>query len=237
MLIEVEMNWRNLDWLENARNLLIWLANVKNSSPALLAIRRSHREVIRTFDEMAETGITELGHDMAREFGKRIPVELDIQILHSFIPRCRQTAESIAEGFRDIGGTVKRVKSFGLLIGPRVIDLELWNRVGDDGVGVASFVNDWADGLFPQEGIEPFGEFKNRLLKGTIGIPRGTEPGLLHTCVTHDLFLVIAKSTYLRLRVTDEDRPPFLGGFGLVTEAEQVLFYEKGAARKVVIGF
>ncbi len=236
-MTEVDKNWRSLDWLKNARNLLSWLASIKSNSPLLLAIRHSHREAIRTFDEMAETGITELGHEMAREFGKRIPIELDIQILHSFIPRCRQTAESIAEGFRDVGGTVKRVKSFDLLIGPRVIDLELWNRVGDDGVGVASFVNDWTDGLFPEGGIEPFGEFEKRLVKGTIGTLRGTEPGLLYVYVTHDLFLVIAKTTYLRLRVTDDDRPPYLGGFGLLTDSEQIVFYEKGVATEVTVSF
>ncbi|MHA2378209.1 MAG: histidine phosphatase family protein [Candidatus Thorarchaeota archaeon] len=223
-----EEKWQKQDWLSDARELISWLNSRTLANPILLAVRHSHRKPVRTLDEMAKRRITDLGHEMAREFGRRLPVDRRVLILHSHIPRCRETAEDFANGIRDAGGKMRQLEDLALLVGPRVHDVEIWSNVGVDGVGVAKFVNDWADGFFDESRIERFESFEKRLMEGTIGTLIAAQQGDLYIYVTHDVFLLGGRRTYLNRAVVDADRPPYLGGWGLSRESGGIRLFERG---------
>lgn len=226
--------WDTQDWLVDARNLTAWSNSIAEKGPLMLLVRHSHRVAIRSLNEMSQTGITSLGEAMAGEFGRRLPTSRSVRIFHSPIPRCKQTAEEIAEGIRQNGGNVQSVKPLFLLLGPIVTDTQLWEKVGDDGVGVASFVTSWGRGELG-DGIEPFEEFTNRVTNGTVDILRASEPGLMHILVTHDLFLMGARKTFMKEEARDDQRPPYLGGFGLSLIKNQVFVFDARTAENMKV--
>ena len=223
-----EENWHRQKWLSDARRLIIWVNSRPLAHPILLAVRHSHREPVKTLDEMVDRRITELGHEMSKEFGRRLPIGRRVIIRHSRIQRCRETAEDLADGIREMGGKIRQLEELGILIGPRVQDAEIWNNVGVDGIEVAKFVNDYADGRFDENRIERFEIYRERLIEGTFGTLNAAQPGDLYVYVTHDAFLLMAKRAYVGRAVVDADRPPYLGGWSLSREAEGIRLFEGG---------
>ncbi len=221
--------WDSQDWLADARNLINWSNSIESQAPLLILVRHSHRVAIRTLQEMSETGITSLGEAMAIEFGRRLPTGRHVEIHHSFIPRCEQTAQRIAEGIKHSGGKVRCVQPFDLLLGPIVSDMEIWEKVGDDGTGVARFVASWERGEFG-DGIEPFMDFSKRLTIGTLEKLKAAKPSSLYIYVTHDLFLMGARKTILKEEAHIDQRPPYLGGFALSMVQKQTVLFEARTA-------
>ncbi|MFW9888219.1 MAG: histidine phosphatase family protein [Candidatus Thorarchaeota archaeon] len=224
-MITNEEEWYSQEWLADARNLIDWSHSIIADLPLMILVRHSHRETIRTLREMSETGITPLGECMAREFGRRLNAGRITEIHHSFVPRCEQTANEIANGVRQIGGAVQFVKPFDLLVGPKVTDMNLWAKIGEDGIGVHTFVMSWERGQLG-DGIEPFVEFSERLKTGIFEWFRTAGRNSLHICVTHDLFLMTARKSFLREEAHQSQRPPYLGGYALAMKEEKTIFYE-----------
>jgi len=230
-----EEKWQKQEWLTDARQLTSWANSQNLAHPILLAVRHSHRESVRTLDEMVDRRITDLGHEMAREFGRRLPVERRVVIRHSEIRRCRETAEDFADGIREMGGKIRQLEGLGMLVGPRVQDAEIWSNVGVDGIDVAKFVNDYADGHYDESRIERFESYGKRVIEGTIGTLIAAQPGDLYIYVTHDAFLLMAKRAYLGRAVVDADRPPYLGGWSLSRGSEGLRLFERGVTREIQV--
>jgi len=223
-----EEKWLRQEWLSDARGLTSWANYQPLAHPILLAVRHSHREPVKTLDEMVDRRITELGHEMGKEFGRRLPIGRRVIIRHSRIRRCRETAEDLADGIHEMGGKIRQLEELGILVGPRVHDAEIWSNVGVDGIEVAKFVNDYADGRFDESRIESFEIYRERLIEGTIGALNTAQPGDLYVYVTHDAFLLMAKRAYLGRAVVDADRPPYLGGWSLSRTPEGICLFEGG---------
>ncbi len=230
-----EKKWQKQDWLSDARQLTIWANSQPLAHPILLAIRHSHRKPVKTLDEMVDKRVTDLGHEMGREFGRRLPIDRRIIIRHSRIRRCRETAEDLADGIREMGGKISQLEEYGILVGPHVQDTEIWNNVGIDGIEVAKFVNDYAAGRFDESRIERFEVYRIRLLDGTIGTLNAAQQGDLYVYVTHDAFLLMARRAYLGQEVMDLDRAPYLGGWGLARESGSLQLFERGVTRAIEI--
>ena len=224
----VEQEWDSQDWLDSAKELIRWSHSVSTEHPFMLVVRHSHREVIASYDDMVGRGLTALGHRMAREFGRRLPVGRRIQIFHSYVPRCSETAEDIAEGVRDSGGQVDLVQASDLLVGPRVIDPQLWQKIGKDGIWVIQFVEDWRRGAFTDKQIEPPEQFKKRVVRELIWRLKSAPTDSMHVHVTHDLFLVAARRILKTASVFSNYRPPYLGGFGVVLRPDRTIVFEAG---------
>lgn len=230
-----EEKWQKQQWLSDARQLTRWASSQPLTHPILLAVRHSHRESVRTLDEMVDRRITDLGHEMGREFGRRLPVDRRVVIRHSEIRRCRETAEDFADGIREMGGKIRQLEPLGILVGPRVQDAEIWSNVGVDGIEVAKFVNDYADGRYDESRIERFESYRKRVIEDTIGTLIAAQPGDLYIYVTHDAFLLTAKRAYLSRAVVDADSPPYLGGWGLSRESGGLQLFERGVTRKIEV--
>lgn len=200
------------------------MKTVPESQPMMFLVRHSHRETLQNHDEMVSGGLTELGKQMSFELGKRIPRKSKMYIFTSFVPRCFETAEAIGEGFTHRGGEVIDIDPLPSLVGPQVIEREVWKNLHPDGRNVTDFVNTWVDGGFGKR-VEPFEEYRSRLMDDTVNRLIQQSGNIVHIHVTHDLAMMSAKRILLNRPLKREDREPYLGGIGLtVSEAGAFLF-------------
>jgi broad specificity phosphatase PhoE len=217
-----EQSWNSLDWVYSAKKILEWMITVPQDQPVMLLIRHSHRETLQNHDEMVSGGLTELGKRMSFELGTRIPREGKMHIYTSFIPRCFETAEAIGEGFTQKGGEVIDIDPLPPLVGPQVIEEEVWKNLHPDGRNVTDFVNIWVDGGFGER-MELFDEYRERLIEATVKRLVSLKENIMHVHVTHDLAMMCIKRILLKRTLVPEDREPYLGGLGFTVSGSETI--------------
>lgn len=219
--------WDTEEWTYSAKQLIDWASTIDSKQPLMLMVRHSHRELLRTYEDTMGAGLTELGKRVSVEMGKKIPTTRKAHIFLSVVPRCYETAEAISEGFSEEGGEIIDMDPLPTLIGPEYSDRTVWSNLHPNGENVTEFVNKWADGEF--EGIEPFDEFKVRLIDDTVKRFLSLRDNQMHIHVTHDLALMCTKRILLDRALTRDDREPFLGGIGLNMENGVPLLFVAGS--------
>jgi broad specificity phosphatase PhoE len=222
-----EPTWENQDWIQRAREIVAWMETIRQNQPLMFLVRHSHRETLQDHDEMVSGGLTELGKKMAVELGKRIPRVRKMHIYTSFVPRCFETAEAIAEGYTQHGGEVVDIDALPSLVGPQILDREVWKNLNPNGDNITDFVNTWADGHFGER-MEPFADYMNRLMDDTIERLLSVDDGIIHVHVTHDLALMSAKRKLFKRALSAHDREPYLGGIGLTFSDSQKILFAQG---------
>jgi len=222
-----EQTWDNQDWVYSAKKILEWMATIPEEQSLMFLVRHSHRETLQNHDEMVSGGLTNLGKRMSFELGKRIPRKRKMYIYTSFVPRCFETAEAIAEGFAQCGGEVIDIDPLPSLVGPQVIEEEVWRNLHPDGRNVTDFVNTWVDGGFGEK-MELFENYQDRLIGDTVKRLISFKENIMHVHVTHDLAMMSAKRILLKKPLVPEDREPYLGGLGVTNTNSQLLLNVKG---------
>ncbi len=221
----VMTEWETEEWIHSAKQLIEWTSTIDSEQPLMLMVRHSHRDILRNHEDIINVGLTDLGKRISVEMGKRIPTTRKAHIFLSVVPRCYQTAEAISEGFSEEGGEIIDMDPLPTLIGPEYTDRAVWSNLHPNGENVTEFVNKWADGEF--KGIEPFAEFKVRLIDDTVKRFRSLRENQMHIHVTHDLALMCTKRILLNRALTREDRVPYLGGLGItLTKSVAQLFVD-----------
>ncbi len=208
------LDWKQIDWLHSGRRLVEWTNKTNPSDSAMLIIRHSHRKVINDIDEMVSGGLTDLGKKTSREMGSRLPTDRPYSVYTSFVPRCFQTAEAICEGITDNDGEVIDIDPLPSLVGPQVVDREVWNNLHPNGENVTDFVNNWAKNMFGEK-MEPFEEYIPRLLNDIFGRLKETAEPQIHLHITHDLAMMCLKRTIYEEPLEIGHREPYLGGLGI----------------------
>ncbi|MFW9811583.1 MAG: histidine phosphatase family protein [Candidatus Thorarchaeota archaeon] len=212
--MDIKKSWDTEDWITNVRNILDWASNISSNSSLMLILRHSHRETLRNHQDMASAGITELGRQVAVEVGKRIRPGRPMDIYTSFIPRCHETAEGIADGYSENGGEVIDISPLPTLVAPQILDHDVWNDLHPNGENVTDYVNRWVDGEFENR-IEPFEDYRVRFMADTIERLISAKEPIIFIHITHDLALLSAKRMLLERALKFEDREPYLGGLGV----------------------
>ena len=219
-----QTDWGSEEWLESARRLIEWVNSTHADHSVMLLIRHSHREKIVDIEEMVGTGLTELGKNMSLEMGLRFPTDRKAQFWCSFVSRCYETAEAMAAGFTQQGGEVIDMDALPTLVGPHVIDKEVWSELHPDGKNVTDFVNRWVEGGF-RDRIEPFDSYQRRLMDDTVKKLISLEEPTIHIHITHDLAMMAVKRMIFGRPLVKEDREPYLGGLGVIIKDSSVLFF------------
>ncbi|MFW9913718.1 MAG: histidine phosphatase family protein [Candidatus Thorarchaeota archaeon] len=204
-------DWLEYDWLESARNIVDWVSERPPNERIMIFLRHSHRNEIPDHSVQFSTGLTEIGKQMSYEMGKRLPVNRPIRIFFSFVPRCYETAEALANGLRVNGADIVEFEAIPILVMPEFDDEAVWENLQPDGKNVTQFVNRWADGEFG-EMIESFKSYRGRLLEATIEKLRNENKSVMHIHVTHDLALMSIKRILLQRTIGNLDREPYQGG-------------------------
>ena len=222
-----ENTWENQEWIYSAKKIIEWMATVPQDQPLMFLVRHSHRETLKDYDAMTYGGLTELGKNMSFELGKRIPRKGKMHIYTSFVPRAAETAESIAEGFTQQGGEVIDIDPLPSLASPQVNEVEFWMNLHPDGGNITDLVNNWVNGNYGEQ-IEPFDDYRNRLLGDTVKRLISQEENIMHVHTTHDFALMSAKRMLLDRPLVTQDREPYLGGLCVTVSDSEVLLYVDG---------
>ncbi|MFW9963536.1 MAG: histidine phosphatase family protein [Candidatus Sifarchaeia archaeon] len=227
--------WDTEEWLNSAKQILKWISSIEPEQPVMLLVRHSHRETLQNHEEMVSGGLTDIGKKMSFEMGKRIPRKGKMHIFTSFVPRCFETAEGIAEGFTEKGGEVIDIDPLPALVGPQVIDRDVWSNLHPDGKNVIDFVNGWVDGRFGER-MEPFNDYQDRLMANTVERVIKERKKIIYVHVTHDLAMMCAKRIILKRPLLEKDREPFLGGLGLTLTKSGALIFVGGKELPISTG-
>ena len=216
--------WSSYEWLSEARNLVRWVNTLKHAS--LILIRHSERLVNLSPSETLKAELTQVGHQMAKEFGRRLPTNKPITILHSPNIRTTQTAERISEGVVDAGGSIIRQEKLDILWGPESDYSKFASLLTE--FGFSEVYSRWINGLIPNEVFEPIDHFFERFLPHTLGRLSKAESNALEIHVTHDLVIDIAQRKFLGINTEyNYFDIPFLGGLGFVKTEGAVQGYHR----------
>ncbi|MFW9835125.1 MAG: histidine phosphatase family protein [Candidatus Thorarchaeota archaeon] len=229
-----ENTWENLEWVYSAKKVLDWMTTIPENQPVMFLVRHSHRETLQNHDEMVSGGLTELGKRMSFELGRRIPRKGRMHIFTSFVPRCFETAEAIGEGFRHRGGEATDIDPLPTLVGPQIIEEDVWKNLHPDGRNVTDFVNTWVDGGFGER-MEQFADYRSRLMDDTVKRLSHEQGNVVHIHVTHDLAMMSAKRILLKRPLESRDREPYLGGLGVTKNNDELFLYVAGETLPITL--
>lgn len=227
-------SWTSLEWLSDARSLLEWTAHL-GTQPTTLLVRHSERIVDLSPSDTLKAELTPAGHEMAIEFGRRLPKGKKVTLLHSPNIRTTQTAERMAEGIADSGGTVSSVVSMDVLWGPESDYFQFASLLKKH--GFPEIYRRWINGEIPPSVFEPIDQFVERFASCTITRLENAEPNTIEVIVTHDLVIDIAQRKFLAIS-TDADSfdIPFLGGVGFTKTDDKIIGRYNGSNYSLATG-
>ena len=218
--MKIEESWMGLDWLSDARSLLEWMTLLGNKS-AIMLVRHSERLVNLNPSDTLKAELTPTGHEMAIEFGRRLPRRRKITLLHSPNIRTTQTAERIAEGVANAGGTLSEISYVDILWGPESDYLQFSALLEEH--GFPEVYRRWIKGKIPQDVFEPIDQFVKRFTPYTIDRLENMEPNSIDVLITHDLVIDIAQRKFLNIDTdTEWFDVPFLSGLGF-TKTDDII--------------
>ena len=194
-------------------------------------VRHSERAEDTDVPTTIRSELTDLGHKIAVEFGRRIPKKWRINIYHSPHVRTTQTAERISEGLKEQGGELGEIERLNVLLGGRG-DIEHIITLAYE-VGFHEFYTKWTQKEIPSDTLESIDDYLERLTQTIVTRYSKAQPNDLHLYVTHDIVVAAARMTYLDLTVDDGIDIPFFGGLGISMIEGKLVGFNKGKQVKV----
>jgi broad specificity phosphatase PhoE len=220
-----EYEWNGVEWLDEARALLGWLDSL-DSGPVLMMIRHSERLEDIDVPTTIRVDLTESGHDIATEFGRRIPKKWRTTIFHSPHIRTTQTADRISEGFQESGGHLIDNEVLNVLLGGRG-DIEKIVTLAH-GIGFDEFYWQWKRNKIPTETIEPIDDYLERLTQKITDVFSRAKTNDLQIYVAHDIVIAASRAIYLDLSIDEGLHVPFLGGYCIARSDGELIGFKGG---------
>ncbi len=189
-------------------------------------VRHSERSEDIDVPTTIRAELTDFGHRIAHEFGRRLPSLRRITIYHSPHVRTTQTAKEIARGFQENEGVLLELQEVNVLLGGRG-DIERIVTLAYE-TGFDEFYRQWTRNEIPTETIEPIDDYLVRLTQhvNTSFSNAGKED--LHIHVTHDIVIAASRGIYLDLSVDVGLAVPFLGGYGISRNKGKIVGFNNG---------
>lgn len=185
-----------------------------------LLIRHARRERIEeaTAESAFKAALTPAGHEQARVFGAGLPTSRPTFIHYSPVPRCKDTADRIAEGFASAGGEATVVGPRQLL-GATFVKDERQVIATFASLGLRGFMRAWYRGELPRSMVEDPRLAAEELLDGLT--PRKDDSGpILEINVSHDVVIVALLGIACDVESLDFPWPGFLDGTILETTSQ-----------------
>jgi broad specificity phosphatase PhoE len=200
---------------------------------AALLVRHAERGPVHDLRTHEQVLLTARGHIHARAAGASLAAPLAsspapvMRLLHSPVPRCRETAEGIAAGAADVGVGTEVAGVRAVLGTPFVRDPEaVWAMVARQG---PSFMRAWFDGALSPSVLEP----KESAAWAQIGAAQAelvASDAPLVVLVTHDWNLALVREALLQVRYEDA-WPGYLDGVLLIADGDG--WWLESAGRRV----
>lgn len=201
------------------------LQNHVPQTPFGLLIRHADRPPIVNWEEAFDVLISEEGHERARELGRELAAYGKVQLFHSPIQRCQETAKAICEGVVQAGGQSQVVDSLYNLGGPYLLDipkgLKRAKELGKD------FIRAWFNGEFPTDVLLPRAETARLQAKTLLDSLKLIKDGIA-VYVSHDWNLLSIREEFLKVTHEDMGWMTFMDGFVCHLENETFHLHHRG---------
>jgi hypothetical protein len=192
---------------------------------ALFLLRHAERGPVTDIGTHASVLLTERGLLDARLLGGLIGRRFGpAAVWHSPVPRCRQTAEALAEG---AGAAVAGPLAW--LGGDFIGGEPAWINAQFAASGHDGFLRLWFDGAYPPARIAPLSEAAGYEMRQAIGhLDASTVP--LSIGVTHDWNLLLLRERYLGLRHEEVGLPSYLDSVAVLRRGALTTLWSLGCS-------
>ncbi len=196
-----------------------------------LIIRHGEREHIVKTARALEALLTEKGKQEAVELGKRLAQSDSIIIHHSPVERCRQTAEKIAEGIIEHGGSARVAGHLMELGGPYIAGS--WSDIVAeiDRRGFNGFVRAWFNGELPTRLIAPLED--SAKLQASILRSQLERGDASYVNVSHDWNVMCLREYYFGIRHEAAGTPAYLDGLIALSSSNGTILHYNGTERVI----
>ena len=182
----------------------------------VLLLRHAERAAVTDLRSAAQVMLTEQGRADARSLGRLLGRRYGrASLYHSPIPRCRQTAEALADGAIEARGGAR-------VEGPlEWLGFELtggdpnWLNEQISAAGHEGFLRLWFDGRYPLDAIAPIARAASFQMRHILRQLEDS-PSPVTVDVTHDWNLMLLREHYLGLRHEDVGVTPYLDSIALL---------------------
>jgi broad specificity phosphatase PhoE len=230
--MDTEKIWKEEDWTSDTRQIIDGLKQFPDNSKIILILRHSHRDEPDGLEKAQKLRLTPQGHAIAKKLGENLPSSRPIQIFHSIIWRCEETAQNIHEGFNSIGGASEIKGSLSPLQDAGIKDREFFLNEFTS-VPFFDIFYRWVAGFYNPNVWTPFIEYCQSTAHIILAQVKNAPENGLSIFVSHDLNVMALRFGWFGLR--PEQWVKFLGGFAFTLEGEQTLLLDYGKLQPVAI--
>ena len=216
--MDVEKIWNQGEWTRMARDMTRAIQDFPKDSKIIMILRHSHRNEPTGSEKLYKLKLTPLGHEIAKKFGEELPKNRPIQLYHSVVWRCQETAEDILEGFQensgigDIKGNLKVLYDIGA--SPNFFDTLFKEKEPFDPTRLLHL---WAVSYFSPKEIMPFQEYSKKAAEIIWTKLKDAPKNAIDIHISHDLFIIALRYGWFGLPPPAE-WIPFLGGFAFTVQ-------------------
>jgi hypothetical protein len=232
--MDVDLIWNQQKWTKNARVLVENLNQFPDNTNIILVIRHSHRNSIKNLEDMGDQKLTPIGHEIAKFFGTKLPINRKLELYYSPIKRCIETAEDILTGFESVAGKGTLKKSLNSLYDIGVKAEYFFNEVSK--YPFSYFLYRWIADLYPKEKVTPFSEFCQKAAEVIWNKSLYKDGNKIITHISHDLMILSYRLGWFGLSPSDR-WPSFLDGFAFSLNNDHILLLDEGKFNKVEIPY
>jgi len=217
---KVIRKWEGIAWTFQARKILDGLKKFPNKSNIAVILRHSHRDNIKDAETSSKVRLTSEGKEFAKYFGKSLPKKRHINIYHSNVNRCRETALGIQSGLKE-KSKERSVKGY----------LSILSDLNSDGLFIAEemmkyggkeFLIRWKEEYYPSKKIMNFNNYYQKAAKEIWNHLLTSKNYLLNLYITHDLHLTALKLGWFGI-APKRRWVSYLGGFAFSLSNEYIL--------------
>ena len=228
--MDTEKIWKESEWTNEARQIIEGLKKFPDDSKIILILRHSHRNEPTALKGAQKLRLTHQGHAIAKKFGENLPISRPINIFHSIIWRCEETAKDLHDGFTSVGGESEFKGEFLPLASIGINDKEFYMNMFNNGNVMDSYYR-WVVGYYDPNNWTPFLEYCQSAAHLFLDQVKKSPENGLYIFVTHDFNLLAYRLGWFGF-------PPkkwvkFLGGFAFTIETEQALLLDYGELKQV----
>ena len=175
-----------------------------------IIIRHAERDPIEFMANALEARLTDNGKADAFQLGRSLARYNPVNIYHSPVPRCLQTAESILEGIVSCNEPATIVGYLLELGGPYITST--WDAVVNsiEKFGHSAFIRKWFDNELPSNLIMPLPDAAHMQLGILVNQLQSGNYSSIN--ITHDWNIMILREYFFNLRHEDIGDPDYLDG-------------------------
>ena len=218
-----EKMYNGLDWTTHARKLILGLSEFPKNSKIIILLRHSEIDEVKSVWKPKELLLTPFGHQMAKYFGKKLPLNRNIRLFTSHAPRCHETAEDIFQGFSENGGKAE-MKG----------DLEPLYKIGVDrnffltqlaDYDLVKYVQNWAMEAFPHDKALPLSSYSINAANIIWNLVETAPIRSIDIHLTHEIPIMGLRYGWFNLQ-PDQKWVNFLGGIAFTFQRDNILLFD-----------